>query len=59
MTSSVALNSSRTNNTSARPSLTSFDSGYEHSFDHYFDVKLLVEDADRDASNALKIALAS
>jgi hypothetical protein len=48
MTSSIALNSSRPNNTGARPSVTSFDSGYEHNFDHYVDVRLLVLDAERE-----------
>jgi hypothetical protein len=59
MTSSIALKSSRPNNTGARPSITSFDSGYEHSFDRYVDVKLLVEDADREASDVPRTALAS
>jgi hypothetical protein len=59
MTSSIALNTSRPNNTGARPSVTSFDSGYEHSFDHYVDVRLLVEDADREASNVPETAVAS
>ena len=28
-----------------RKPVASYDSGYEHSFDHYVDVKCLVEDA--------------
>jgi hypothetical protein len=59
MTSSIALNASRPNNTGARPSVTSFDSGYEHSFDRYVDVKLLLEDADREATEVRKTAVAS
>ncbi len=51
MTSSIALNSSRPNNTGARPSVTSFDSGYEHSFDHYVNVKLLLLDEKKEASD--------
>jgi hypothetical protein len=30
--------------TTGRKPVASYDSGYEHSFDHYVDVKCLVED---------------
>jgi hypothetical protein len=44
----IVSNSSRLTQTSARPSITSYDDGYEHSLDHYVDVKLLLLDDDRD-----------
>jgi hypothetical protein len=43
----IVSNSSLANQTFARPSVTSYDSGYEHSLDHYVDVKLRVQDADK------------
>jgi len=50
----IVSNPSLSNQTSARPPVvTSYDSGYEHSFDHYVDVKLLVQDADRATQNAV------
>lgn len=49
MTSLIAPTPSLPSRTPGRPSVTSFDSGYEHSFDHYVDVKLLLQDADREA----------
>lgn len=47
----IASNSSRTNQTVSRPSVTSYDSGYEHSLDHYIDVKLLLQDTDDHEAN--------
>jgi len=35
--------------TSGRQPVASYDSGYEHSLDHYLDVKVLVQDADLEA----------
>ena len=35
-----------------RPHVTSYDSGYEHSLDHYIDVKLLLQDTDKQANEA-------
>jgi hypothetical protein len=56
----IVSNSSRPNQNIARPSVTSYDSGYEHSVDHSVDVKLLVLDADKEATNApASFALAS
>jgi hypothetical protein len=40
----IALNSSRPNQTVSRPSVTSYDSGDEHSLDHYIGMKLLLQD---------------
>lgn len=45
MMSLTAPTPSLPNRTAGGPSVTSYDSGYEHSFDHYVDLKLLVEDA--------------
>ena len=39
------------NQTFARPPITSYD-GYEHSFDHYVDVRCLVQNADKEGSDA-------
>ncbi len=47
----IESNSTLSNQTIARPSIKSYDSGYEHSFDHYVDVKLLLLDADEEANN--------
>jgi len=47
----IAPNSSRPEQTVSRPSVTSYDSGDEHSLDHYIDVKLLVQDTDDDEAN--------
>jgi hypothetical protein len=33
-----------------RPVLTSYDSGYEHSLEHWVELQRLVEEADREAS---------
>jgi hypothetical protein len=59
MTSLISANSPLPVSAAGRPQVTSFDSGYEHSFDHYLDVKLLVEDADREASDVPNTAVAS
>ena len=50
MNSLITSNSALTSRANGRPQLTSFDSGYEHSFDHYFDVKLLVDEAQRETT---------
>ncbi|MGA2353011.1 MAG: hypothetical protein ABSG02_00845 [Terriglobales bacterium] len=55
----IASNSSLPSRTAGRPSVTSYDSGYEHSFDHYVDVKFLLEDAEREARDVSPIAAAS
>jgi hypothetical protein len=34
----------------SRPSVTSYDSLYENSLDHYIDLKCLVEDEDREST---------
>jgi hypothetical protein len=47
----IAPNSSLPNQTVARPLITTYDSGYEHSLDHYVDVKLLVQEEDKEASD--------
>jgi len=49
----IVSNSSLSNKTTARPSVTSYDSEYEHSLDHYVDVRLRLLDADKEAANAL------
>jgi hypothetical protein len=48
----IVSNSSFSNQIAAKPRLTSYDSGYEHSLDHYVDVKLLLQDADEQADEA-------
>jgi hypothetical protein len=50
MTDGIVLNSSLANQTAARPPVTSYDSGYEHSLDHYVDVKRLLQDEDKEAN---------
>ena len=40
----IASNSPRPKQTVSRPPVTSYDSGYEHSPEHYVDVKLLLLD---------------
>ncbi len=47
----IEPNSSRPKQTVSQPSVTSYDSGDEHSLDHYIDVKLLVQDTDDDEAN--------
>jgi len=52
MTHEIGSNSSFSNPIAARPRITSYDSGYEHSLDHYVDVKLLLQNADEQANEA-------
>ncbi len=47
----IAPNSSRPKQTVSQPSVTLYDSGDEHSLDHYIDVKLLVQDTDDNEGN--------
>jgi hypothetical protein len=47
----IAPNSFRPKQTGSRPSVTSYDSGDEHSLDHYIEVKLLLQDTDDDEAN--------
>ncbi len=46
MTHEIGSTSSFSNQIVVRPRVTSYDSGYEHSFDQYVDVKLLVLNTD-------------
>jgi hypothetical protein len=39
------------NNAAARPLLTSYDSGYEHSFDHWVELQNLIDEAESTASS--------
>ena len=55
----IAPNSSRPTQTVSQPSVTSYDSGDEHSLAHYIDVKLLVQDTDDDETNDVPATLAS
>jgi hypothetical protein len=56
----LVSNSSRPNQTVSRPPVTSYDSGYEHSLDHYIDVKLLLRDAaDNEANDVSATSAAS
>jgi hypothetical protein len=52
MARGIVPNSSPPNQTVARPSVMSYDSGYEHSLNHYVDVKRLVQDVDEGANDA-------
>jgi hypothetical protein len=45
----TAPNSSFPNQIGIRARVTSFDSAYEHSLDHYVDVKLLLQEADAES----------
>jgi hypothetical protein len=51
MSYGIASTSSFSNQSVTRPPVTSYDSGYEHSLDRYVDVKLLLQDADKEASD--------
>jgi hypothetical protein len=51
MANGIASNLPNQNQTAARPSISSYDSAYEHSLDRYVDVKLLVHDAENEASD--------
>ena len=42
-----------------RPRVTSYDSGYEHSLEHWFEVQQLVEAADEERSAPAPLAAAS
>ena len=55
----IAPNSSRPKQTVSRPSVTSYDSGDEHSLDHYIEVKLLLQDTDDDNANDIPATLAA
>lgn len=46
---------SNSNLTIARPSVTSYDSGYEHSLDRYVEVRLLVQNADQEAIDSPRL----
>jgi hypothetical protein len=50
MTREIVSNSSFSKQTVAR-TITSYDCGYEHSFDRYVDVKLLLQDADKEGTD--------
>ncbi len=52
MAHGIGSNSSFSNQIVARPRITSYDSGYEHSLDHYVDVKLLLQNADKQEDKA-------
>jgi hypothetical protein len=56
MANGIALNVLNSNQTADRPPVTSYDSGYEYSLDHYVDVKLLVQDASNDIPATFAIA---
>jgi hypothetical protein len=51
MAHEITSNSFLSNPTVARPQVTSYDSGYEHSLDHYVGIKLLLQDADKEAND--------
>ncbi len=42
----LASNSTRSSQTGTRPSVTSYDSGYEYSLDRLVDLRLMLRDAD-------------
>lgn len=50
MTSEIALANVPAKSVPDRPSVTSFDSGYEHSLEHLLEVRALVEEADQETS---------
>jgi hypothetical protein len=50
MPQGITSNLYLSNQTFARPLIASYDSGYEHSLDHYVDIKLLLQDADQEAN---------
>jgi hypothetical protein len=58
MANGIASNLPNPNPTAGRPPVRSYDSGYEYSLDHYVDVKLLLQDADKEAGDVL-VTLAS
>jgi hypothetical protein len=46
------INKSMFDGKGPRPLITSYDSGYEHSFEHYAEVRQLVEEAHEEFMNA-------
>jgi len=46
MTQEIGPNSYFSNPVAVRPRVAPYDSGYEHSLDHYVDVKLLLQKTD-------------
>ena len=46
MTHEIGSNSSFSNPIEDRPRVASYDSGYEHSLDHYVEVKLLLQNTE-------------
>ncbi len=44
------------NDSKQRPRITSYDSGYEHSLDHFIEVRRLVAEADDDTLPATQFA---
>ncbi|MGA2416240.1 MAG: hypothetical protein ABSF59_17435 [Candidatus Sulfotelmatobacter sp.] len=50
MANGIAPNSSFSDPTSVRPRAISYDSGYEFSLDRCVDVKILLQDADKEIS---------
>jgi hypothetical protein len=52
MARGIASNSSLPNQTVAQLPVMSYDSGYEHSIDHYVDIKLLVQETHEEANGA-------
>ena len=44
---------------SARPSVSSYDSGYEYSIEHCVDIKLLVQETENEANKPVTYALGS
>ena len=58
MACAIASNLFRPNQTGSRSLVASFDSGYEHSLDHYVDLKLLLQDDDDREANDLPATFA-
>jgi hypothetical protein len=52
MIHAIESNLSLSNQTFARPPITSYDARYEHTLEHYVDVKFLVQNADKEGSDA-------
>jgi hypothetical protein len=60
MATGILLNSPHSNQTANRPLVSTYDSGYEHGFDHYVDVKVMLQAADPEANDSpATLALAS
>jgi hypothetical protein len=47
------------NQYASRPVITSYDSGYDFSMEHYVDTKLLLQDAENEANKLATYALGS